>query len=206
MRFINGRWGWGKIFHQKSHDEIHWKMQLSIHWTFPVKIHWECDNPLENTAEQWQFVGKRCWTSIGNYHWKSTMTSEVFISGVQSSAPIEMGAKRPSCRPELYEWSEAPYYYIIWLYGINISVIVVKCAIFCPCTHPASGSTGCLWRVGVGLIFLLLIMIVREWPFRIIINYYYCHNNNNDDYDNNNNNTNHNDNDNKTYYYYYYYY
>ena len=51
------------------------------------EINWESDNILENTADNWRSVGECHWTSLGKCHWKSTMTSEVLISGVRSFAP-----------------------------------------------------------------------------------------------------------------------
>ena len=62
-------------------------MPPTIHWNIPVNMHWESDNPLDNATETWNSVGKCNWTSIGKGHWKSTMISEVSISGVQSFAP-----------------------------------------------------------------------------------------------------------------------
>ena len=38
--------------------KFHGNMSLTIHRTFLVKIHWESDSPLENTSEQWNYVGK----------------------------------------------------------------------------------------------------------------------------------------------------
>ena len=62
---------------------FHWKMPLKIHWICPVQIHWESDNPLEHTTDKWNCVGKWHWKFIGKCHWKSTMISEVLMSGVQ---------------------------------------------------------------------------------------------------------------------------
>ena len=64
-----------------------WKVPLKIRWTIPVKFHWTSDNPLENTTGKLRFVGKCRWQSIGKCHRKSTMISEVSISGVRSFAP-----------------------------------------------------------------------------------------------------------------------
>ena len=85
-------WAWGcewsdacwysgqHITRQKSQKfKIHWKMSLTIHWAILVQIHWTSDNPLENTT--------RTWSIVGACHWKSTMISEVFISGVQDFVP-----------------------------------------------------------------------------------------------------------------------
>ena len=47
---------------------IHWKMPLKVHWEIPVKIHRNSRNPLENTTEQWNYVGKCRWKSMGKGH------------------------------------------------------------------------------------------------------------------------------------------
>ena len=66
---------------------IPFEMPLKVHGDFPVTIHWTCDNPMHNTGETWNYLGKRFGTSIWTCHWKSTMISEVLISGAQSFAP-----------------------------------------------------------------------------------------------------------------------
>ena len=69
--------------------KFHWKMPLKIHWKFRVKIHGkESDNPLENTTDKWNSVGKCHGKPVGKCHWRSTMISAVLISGVQCFAPI----------------------------------------------------------------------------------------------------------------------
>ena len=82
-----------------------WKMQLNIHWTIPVKIHWKSDNALEHTNETWNVVGKWHWQFIGKCHWKSTMISEVLISGVQS-LPLVWHPERFNLTERI--WSLAP--------------------------------------------------------------------------------------------------
>ena len=62
--------------------KFHSKRPLKVHWTLPVIIHWRSVNPLEHTTDKWN--------SIWKCHWKSTMISEVTISGVQSFAPIRV--------------------------------------------------------------------------------------------------------------------
>ena len=50
----------GKILHTRSHKDENMlenatESPLDL---FPVKIHWESDNPLENTPEKCNYVGK----------------------------------------------------------------------------------------------------------------------------------------------------
>ena len=63
----------GKMLHTRYHRHV------TIQWAILGNIHWTSDNPLENTADKGN--------SIGTCHWKSTMISEVSISGVQYFAP-----------------------------------------------------------------------------------------------------------------------
>ena len=42
--------------------------------------------------DKWNSFGKYHWTTIGKCHWKSTMTSEVSISGVQYFAPLPLAS------------------------------------------------------------------------------------------------------------------
>ena len=41
----------------------------------------------KNTIDNWQLIGEHPWRTIWKCHWKSTMISEVSISGEQSFAP-----------------------------------------------------------------------------------------------------------------------
>ena len=76
---------------------IHRKLPLKIHLTILGEIHWKSDNPLEDTTDKWNSVGKCRWKSIGQCHWKSTMISEVLISGVQYFASMSGELHDPRC-------------------------------------------------------------------------------------------------------------
>ena len=60
----------------------------------PLEIHWTSDNPLEHTTDKIIYVGR--------HHWKSTMISEVLISGVQSLTLS--GSLWPSLALDDYLW------------------------------------------------------------------------------------------------------
>ena len=82
------------------------------------KLHWESDTPLEDTTDKRKSSGKRHWQSIGKCPWKSTMISEVSISGVQSFNPQSrmpaagQSADRASAKlqnRQIWNLSEVPY-------------------------------------------------------------------------------------------------
>ena len=85
--------------------KFHWKMPLKIHWTFPVKIRLESDNLLETTTDKWRSIETYHWTSIGKCHWKSTMISEVSISGVQS-LPLHTPSLEQKHVQGMMRWSD----------------------------------------------------------------------------------------------------
>ena len=61
---------------------------VKFRWKMPLKVHWQSDNPLDDTTDKWNYVGKCRWQSIAKCHWTFTMISKVLISGVQYFAPV----------------------------------------------------------------------------------------------------------------------
>ena len=77
----------GKRLHNRSHKSENPMENATESPLDSSEIHWESDNPLGSTTDKWNYVGKYHWQSVGKCRWKSTVISEVSISGVQYPRP-----------------------------------------------------------------------------------------------------------------------